>query len=480
MRFFVIASLLFFCTLASSATAQNFQPFRNKYKYQFSYTGYIRSFGPGSPTNSSLIHGIEVDSAKIVDSDSTFYFNRLSINTYNQTFNDNFWGNSMVKKTNGDYLFLITNQTQNDTVLVKTQLALGSQWTFRLKNVLYTIRYDHFTPETVLTNKTDLVQTYIVENTMGFKDSIKISENFGLIYSFPFSDKGAPKPEHFNLTYIFNTKIGDNKLNYFEYFNYELGDVLQYTPNYYVAQGYPSKIGVDVYKVISKTISLNTDTIKYRFSVCHIDAVNGNSYSSTQHHCELVVTACSVTGGIPYTDVLSFPPNKYGGFYAYAPGMYNNSNYLLIAPPMIFEYFPEYSFTKSRGLTNYTFNGGMDYDFVYYINIGYLKQANLDDDCDGLETILDTKTLHASSANLTIAPNPFDNTISLNATDLSLGNWTVRITSALGVEVYTSKMIISSSNQQIDLSNLPALTAGIYFLSLENENQVYNQKIVKQ
>lgn len=479
MKLFAIISL-FFCTLAHFATAQNFQPFRNKYKYQYSYTGYIRNFSFDLPRNSSLIHGIEVDSAKIIDSDSTFYFNRLSTNTSNQTFKDNFWGNSMVKKLNGDYLFLITHNTQNDTLLVKTQVPLGTQWTFTLNNVLFTTHYDSYKQETVLTNQTDFVKTFVVENASGFKDSIKISENFGLIYSFPFSDNFFPMHERFHLTYIFNTKIGTNKLNYIEYFNYELGDVLKYTPDYYVAQGYPDKTGIDVYKVISKTISLNMDTIKYRFSVCHIDAVNGNSYSSTQHHCELVVNECSVIGNFPYIDVLSFPPNKYGGFYAYAPGMHNNSNHLLIAPPMVFESFPEYSFFKGRGLTNHTFNGGYDYNFVYYINIGYLKQANLDDHCDGLETILDTKTLHASSSNLVIAPNPFDNTISLNATGLSQGHWKVRIVSALGVEVYTSAMHISSSNQQIDLSNLPVLSAGIYFLSLENDSQVHSKKIVKQ
>ena len=469
----LIITLLIFIAAVNYTTAQNFQPFRNKYKYQFSYTGYIKN-----QLTSILVHGIEVDSANIINSDSVFYFNRLSIDTYNQTFKDNFWGNSMVKKSGGEYLFLVTNNTQNDTVIIKTQVSLGTQWTFRLNNIIYTVHYDNYKQETVLTNQTDFVKTFIVENASGFKDSIKLSENFGLIYSFPFTDDFFPHHDHFNLTYIFNTKIGANKLNYFEYFNYELGDVLEYTPDYRVAAGYPDKTGIDVYKVISKTISLNTDTIKYKFSVCHIDAINGKSYSSTQSHCGLVVTGSSVIGNIPYIDVLSFPTNKYGQFYAYAPGMYNNN--LLIAPPYIFEYFPEYYFVKDRGLTNYTFNGGMDYDFIYYIICGYIKQTNLDDDCDGLETILETKTLHASSSNLVVAPNPFDQSISLTATNLNQGDWTVRITSALGVEMYASKMVITSSNQQIVLSNLPELTSGIYFLSLENESSVYSQKIVRQ
>ena len=473
MRRSLIITLLIFIEAVNYATAQNFQPFKNKYQYQFTYTGYIKNV-----INHELIHGIEIDSAKIVGSDSIFYFNRLSTDTYNQTFKDNFWGNSMVKKSGGEYLFLVTNTTQNDTVIIKTQVSLGTQWTFRLNNIMYTVHYDNYKQETILKNQTDFVKTFIVENASGFKDSIKLSENFGLIYSFPFTDDFSPHHDHFNLTYILNTKIGDNKINYFEYFNYELGDVLEYTPDYRVAAGYPDKTGVDVYKVISKTISLNTDTIKYNFSVCHIDAINGKSYSTTQSHCVLVVTNFSVKGNIPYIDVLSFPTNKYGRFYAYAPGLHNNN--LLIAPPYVFEYFPEYSLVKGRGLTNYTFNGGMDYDFIYYINCGYLKQTNLDDDCNGLETILDTKTLHASSSNLVIAPNPFDNVISLNATDLNQGNWNVRITSALGVEVYSSKMVVSSSDQKIDLSNLPALSPGIYFLSLENESSIYSQKIVKQ
>ncbi|WP_018341598.1 T9SS type A sorting domain-containing protein [Cytophaga aurantiaca] len=460
MRFFVIASLLFFCTLAPSVRAQNFQPFKNKYKYQFSYTGYFQNF-----IQSGLIHCIEVDSAVLVGSDSVFHFNKLDAG-----YMSNFWGDSMVKKPNGDYLFII----KTDTVLVKTQLALGSQWTFKLNNVLYTVTYDHYNPETVLTNHTDLVQTYIVENASGFKDSIKLSENFGLIYSFPFSDNSYNPHSHFNLTYIFNSKLGENKINYFEYFNYELGDILEYTPDYRVAIGYPGRIGVDIYKVISKTVSLNNDTVTYLFSQCHVDAVNSGIYSATKTYCKMVVTDWSVLGNFPHIDILSFPTNKtYFVFAANIEGMSIGTHHP-------FEYDQYFTFEIGLGLKKYTRGGGFDYDYIYYENIKYIKQFNTDDNCDGIETILDTKSLHASSANLIVAPNPFDNTISLNAIDLIQGNWTVRITSALGVEVYTSKMVISSSDQKIDLSNLPALTAGIYFLSIENESQVYSKKIVKQ
>ena len=468
MKLFVITSFLFL-TIASSATAQNFQPFRNKYKYQFTYTGYISNH-----TNSSLIHGIEIDSAKLINSDSVFYFNKLSFDpsVENSTY-DNFWGNSMVKKTNGDYLFLINNN-QKDTVLVKTQLSLGSQWTFKLNNLLYTVTYDHYNPETVLTNQTDFVQTYIVENTSGFKDSIKLSENFGLVYSFPFFSNETYSPEkNFNLTYIFNSKLGENKFDYFEYFNYELGDLLEYIPDIHT-KGYPGKIPADIYKVISKTVSLNSDIVTYLFSVCHIDDINAVNYSVTHSHCTLIVTAYSVSGTFPYIDLLSFPRKNM--FFAIAP----NVDGMIITSVHPFEHDKSYAFERGLGLKNYYRDSGMDYNFEYYINRGYSNQSNTDDNCEGLETILDTKTLHASSANLVVAPNPFDHTFSLNATDLKPGSWTLRIVSALGVEVYTSAMVISSSNQQIDLANLTALHSGIYFLSLENESQVYSQKIVKK
>lgn len=472
MRPSLIVALLIFIASAYSATAQNFQPFKNKYKYQFSYTGSIRG-----QINNSLIHGIEVDSAKIIHSDSIFYFNRLFTNVFNQPSKDNFWGNSMVKKTGGEYLFLIKTNTQNDTVLVKTQAALGSQWSFKLKNILYTARYESLRQETVLTNQIDYVKTFIVENASGFKDSIKISKNFGLLYSFAFTEDFPGDFNHFNLTYIFTTKVGVNKLNYFEYFNYDAGDMLIYSPRYHA--GPPSdRKDNDVYKVLSKTISLHGDTIRYSLNKCHIDAVNGTTYSTTQTHCWLVVTAFAVTGNFPYIAPLSFPTNKIGGFLAFALDM--NDAELTIANPFVSNYNPSYTFQIGLGFKEYSFHGGVNYDPIYYINTQYIKQSNIDDDCDGLETILDTKTLHASSANLVVAPNPFDNSISFNATNLSQGNWTVRIVSALGIEVYTSAMTISSSNQLLGLSNLPALTSGIYFLSLENENQIYSQKIVKQ
>lgn len=474
MRPSLIVTLLIFIASAYSATAQNFQPFKNKYKYQFTYTGSITNH-----ISNSLIHGIVVDSAKIIHSDSVFYFNKLATNTF-----DNFWGNSMVKKPNGDYLFLITNNTQNDTVIVKTQESLGVQWTFSLKNILYTAHYDSYKQETVLTNQIDFVKIFIVENATGFKDSIKISENFGLLYSFPFSDDLHSinyylQHTHFNLTYIFNSKIGENKINYFEYFNYDLGDVLEYTPDPRVALGYPDKTGDDVYKVLTKTISPTGDTITYSFSKCHIDAIVNGNYSTTQTHCELAVTPWSVTGNFPYISLLTFPTKKHEYFYSLAPGLYKNDE-LVVTPPYVFEGFATYTFKKGLGLKEYDYSGLPNDDNVYYINTKYIKQSNTDDDCAIVATILDTKTLDASSSNLVVAPNPFDHSIAFTATNLSQGSWTVRITSALGIEVYNSTMVISSSNQLVDLSNLPMLTAGIYFLSLENESQVYSQKIVKQ
>lgn len=325
IRFSVIASILFFSVTISSATAQNFQPFKNKYKYQFSYTGLYMN-----RNQSELIHGIEIDSAKIINSDSVFYFNNLSTDFAST---DNFLGNSMVKKANGKYLFLVTNYNKTDTVIIKTQETLGTQWTFKLSNTLYTAQYAGYKQENVLTNQIDFVKTFIVENTLGFKDSVKISENFGLIYSFRFCDNFFPC-NHFNLTYILNTKTGTNKLNYFDYFNYDLGDVLVYQPNL----TYPNlpPVGNDVYKVLSKTISLNGDTVTYLFSNCHIDAFNGGVYSTTQGYRTLIVTECSVIGNFPYTGPLSFPPNKYGAFYSFAPGMYNEGN-LMIGPPRFFE-----------------------------------------------------------------------------------------------------------------------------------------------
>jgi len=161
MRFFTITFFLLF-TIAYSATAQNFQPFRNKYKYQFTYTGFFTGM-----IQSGLIHGIEVDSAKSVNSDSIFYFNKLGAN-------DNYWGNSMVQKAGGVYLFLIANNDQNDTLIVKTQTSLGEQWTFKLKNILYTVYYDSYKPETVLKNQTSFVKLLLLK----MLQALKIRLNF--------------------------------------------------------------------------------------------------------------------------------------------------------------------------------------------------------------------------------------------------------------------------------------------------------------
>ena len=461
MRFSAVASMLLLGTLIFSANAQNFQPFRNTFTYEFLYRSAFRS--------DPAAHVITVDSAAVVNSDSVFYFNKL-----NST-KDNFWGRTMVKKAGGIFLFLVTRDGYSDTVVVKTQQTLWAKWKFKLNNVFYTATYASYKQETVLTNQTDYVKTIIVEDYNGFKDSIKVSENFGLVYSFPFFDDSFYKHKDFSLNYIFNTHVGDNKLDFFEYFNYDVGDMLIYSP---YGPGPPrDRLDYDIYKVLTKTVSANSDTVRYEFSKCHVDAINNGVYSMTQTHGTLTVTAFSVTGGFPYIELLSLPTNKNNvmlfAYYVYTGG-------LNIIPDVVFEGFPTYTFTNALGLNQYYYSGAPNYNDRFYRNMGHIKQLNTDDDCSSIQTILDTKTLHASSANLVVAPNPFDHTLSLTASDLKPGSWTVRIVSALGVEVYTSVMVISSSDQQIDLANLTALNSGIYFLSLENESQVYSQKIVKK
>ncbi len=229
--------------------------------------------------------------------------------------------------------------------------------------------------------------------------------------------------------------------------------------------------------MLSKTVSLNGDTITYSFSNCTITGINSGNYSTIQTHCKLMVTAWSVTGTIPYIDLLSFPPNKNTTqFYAYTP----NADRVIIEPYIVLEEFASYVFQKELGLEGYFYSGYPDFYDEQYKNTRYIKQLNTDDDCSSITTVLSIKSPQLFNENLAVVPNPFDNAISLNVIDLSEGNYHIRITSTLGVEVYTSEIIISSSNQQIELSNLPALTSGVYFLSLENESQVYSQKIVKQ
>jgi hypothetical protein len=387
MRFSILVSFLLF-TIVYSANAQNFQPFKNKYKYQFSYTS-----SNINKIKSSAIYGIEVDSAKVIGSDSVFYFNKRSTNSMILENNfsgnsNNFWGNSMVKKPGGEYLFLITNNTVNDTLILKTQEALDAQWTFKLATVLYTIQYVSYRQETVLTNQTDYVKTFLVENALGFKDSIKISENFGLVYSFPFIDDTNPN-SNFNLTYIFNSKFGKNKLNYFEYFNFDTGDILIYSPaDDNTAPTDP--LNNDVYKVLSKTISSNGDTVTYSFSKCHIDAINSGTYTTTQTHCEMTVTACSVTGTFPYIDLLIFPlPDGYI-FYPTIDGFV-----ITLSDP--FEDIPTYTFQIGLGLKRYDFNGLPNDNNITYKNTAYIKQSNIDDNCRAVETILATTSKQASS-----------------------------------------------------------------------------------
>jgi hypothetical protein len=477
----ILFFILFFIELTNGGFSQNYSPFKNGYLYQYSYLGYNREYA---------IHSMKVDSARIEAGDSVFYFNKVNSIVFSSYDNSNLWGNKMIKRVNGDCFFIF----QMDTVLLRTSVPIGSQWSFISQNIPYTVTFTSHLLGSIF-NTSDSIKTLIVENNYGFKDSVKISKKYGVIYSFPLLFlKTASNNGHIDksmntvkLEYIYNLNLGKNRLNFLESFNFNVGDVFLH--------GYSSTFSVNPFinkvnamTIVNKQISPNADTIKYRVTYCQSE--NFSQKTKTFAHVKTVnitVTSMLYANGI---ETFQHPLGKmHGNTTSYASyTMYAvDTTYGTFSIKGLYDYMGEIYesviYRRNIGLTDsiHCFIPECNGSYVF---IGKYKMLNAKDTCDFSELFPvspDSLVKESVSPEMVLYPNPIKGEmLNLQCSNFVPGNYYYSIKNAMGVEIKANTFTIDEG-ESIALFIIPEifLSTGVYSFSLKGSNYHSIERIVK-
>ncbi len=274
-----IVSILFvFASI--NAAAQNYTPFKPGVLYVFLTPAKTLWQAPPFFTIEPVSHTIFCDTFYALHNDSVYlnYKHLSSPDGFCYKLNrEFFFGKCMTKKSNGDYLFSVTN---NDTIRIKTQVELNDTFVYLREvqhpdsNYLAVVKSKQ--PET-FEGATDSVITYSIIRVNALKQQIpspsngkelKISKQFGCIQWLYPGDSTELRPAHCSDRVFGKPYPSIKQLN-----TYEQGDVFEYRvtnvpyspiPGFYYHNPYERR------KIISKEATPNNDTIKYKIEISTI------------------------------------------------------------------------------------------------------------------------------------------------------------------------------------------------------------------
>jgi hypothetical protein len=275
------AFIFLLCTaLAAGLTAQNWNPIlvNEKMNYRHSDSAYISNT-------------VWVDSSFLLGVDSVFYLNRI------------------VKDVPGYPEIVLRNQPQ---FLLK-QMLISFPGSFTFSNPeSFVINVLANTGETwIFDQENNIIAQVIsesVENIFGIQDSIKwislsdgneirLSKSFGLLKFPDFENDG-----YYELVGIQNTEYGESVPDFWDIFDFDIGDVFQYG-------GFGSNIDFTIYwtrkiTIISKEINYNNLT--YNFEGIYHAFGYDNIFPPDPFE-----VGYPISGSQAYTDSLNHLANKY-------------------------------------------------------------------------------------------------------------------------------------------------------------------------
>ncbi|MCD4730431.1 MAG: T9SS type A sorting domain-containing protein [Bacteroidales bacterium] len=239
--------LLVLITLTSAnLMAQNWCPIlvNHKMNYQHSDSSYIS-------------HTIWIDSTSISTGDSVFYFNSIVTNhpTNPQMVLRNqpqFFLKQMRKFSEGSYVFSYPGE-----MLIKSWAGVADPWYFDIENGIMAG-----------------ISSIEIQDIFGVQDSVKIillstlqeiwlSKNFGILKFPDFENEG-----YYELVGIQNTDYGESVPDFWDIFDFEVGDVFQYSENIFDVYGegwITEKITITSKEILEDTITYDYTGIYYVF-----------------------------------------------------------------------------------------------------------------------------------------------------------------------------------------------------------------------
>ena len=132
---------------------------------------------------------------------------------------------------------------------------------------------------------------------------------------------------------------------------------------------------------------------------------------------------------------------------------------------------------NSSTIKNYSYQdniSGTNGNYVYY----RLKQV----DIDGKATFSPVLKLALGSSKITVFevfPNPFTNNFTVSFNTNRTATATLKIQNSAGHLMYTKTISVIKGNNSIVMNNLPALSSGIYYVTILNDELNFNGKLQK-
>lgn len=252
-------SIILMFLLPAFVFAQNWSPIRvnQKMNYQHSDSSYIS-------------HTIWVDSAIVEGADSVFFTNRIvkdvpgnpEIVLRNQP---QFFGKFLVKQQYGFYLI---GEPYNYTIYAYADL--GESWSFTGTSGISAEVTSLFT-ESVF-GVTDSVKVISLSDG----NEIRLSKNFGILQFPDFENVG-----YYELVGIQATEFGESVPGFWEFYDFEVGDVFQYQTSGYIAdQWVYHYVHTRKFEITGKEVF--EDSVHYNYSgILHSMGWSKSEYSDT-------------------------------------------------------------------------------------------------------------------------------------------------------------------------------------------------------
>ncbi|MBW8050863.1 MAG: T9SS type A sorting domain-containing protein [Cytophagales bacterium] len=508
MRKLIIAIFLVLSSI--QIIAQNWIPLNLTDKYNYKLD-----------TSTIITNTIWVDSVSVVNGDSVFYLNRiitdcdtcsLAIGVYNNSCyldtiypcdscfalenQPQFFQRKMVKKGDGIYSFedtakfvILSKAKQNDTWIFDTLNSINAQ----VINISLELIFGN----------TDSVKIIALSSN----DTIKISKNYGILL---FPHKYGMNSKYF-LTGIEGRNLGEKLPDFWDIFNFSIGDVFQYNGDY----GYAGdqNIYTKKYTIASKQVS--GDTLFYEIqgiingtwwawnpwpplsfpynytytdTLIYIDSANHttNKYNYEKvEMCNQLTGACypaclisKLRAGIDGQNLVNKTIGDIGNIdYIYYP--LDSFPDILGKQPYIAANTIEITYTESLGrvyFSHYFFEGSEEESLLGYIK-GMDTVGTITPDSILLKI---NSNIITRKDNIKIYPNPFLNKIFIEYKLVNPANITIEVYNLFGQKVITLLENIKNDagtfNVSFDVSKLPN---GIYFYTLQTENSRITKSMIK-
>ena len=473
--------------------SQSWQPLTNSWKYNYKLD-----------SSAFITKTIWIDSAEVINGDSVFYLNRIV--THCDTCTAALGGPNPC-----DSCYALKNQPQflqrkveelpngilyfNDTskIILNSLAALNDNWLFDSINNI-SAQIIAVATDSVFGN-IDSIKTILLSSG----DTIKLSMNYGILQYPNLYGQNS----YYHLAGIEGPNLGEQVPGFWEFFDFNVGDVFHYSgtrtdlavwPNgsviYYQRQititNKTQLLDTVIYDVVGNEWGYDivpspwvyfNDTINW--SIYAVDSLS--DFTNSYNHQLTYVARSFITTSMPFTQ---YPDSvlDYSLFTIDSNGIFSKGfadenayyiNYWLIDPVQSILNSIDIGNTAWLGTASLKYKVGLgqtDYSYFSFEHgaeehlVGYIK--------NGIPFgIIASVSFIESQNQFSIYPNPAKDKINIQFANINSSK--IFITDNAGRKILEKRF----NDKEIEL-NVSTLASGLYFLTVQNKDGVFNRKII--